>query len=153
MFWSSRDFGDCLNRDGILPLVDEVDLDGENGRHLRLSNPTPWDSEDIWSYDAELSLAEVTVRTTIWDHGDQLARFLRQLADGWAGFDGVMEFSSLEGQLALSCRHDGRGTVECRVTLGRLNPPFWRLQADGEFGAGAHLERLASDAEAFLTRR
>ncbi len=133
--------------------MDEVDLDGENGRHLRLSNPTSWDSEDIWRYDAELSLADGMARATIWDHGNGLARFLRELADAWAGFDGVREFSSLEGQLELSCRHDGRGTVECTVTLGQPNDPFWRFQADLEFGAGAHLERLAGDAEAFSRRR
>jgi hypothetical protein len=91
--------------------------------------------------------------TSVWDNRDGLDRFLRELADAWAGFDGVKELSSFEGQLELSCRHNGRGTAECAVALGRPNAPFWLLQADMEFGAGAHLERLASDAEGFSSRR
>jgi hypothetical protein len=128
-------------------------LDGVNGRRLTISSASKADAEDIWSYHVALSLPEGKVETVVWDLGDGLARFLRELADGWAGFDGVKEFSSLEGQLSLSCRHDGRGTVECVVAVGQLEPPTWDLKADVDFGAGAHLERIAHDAEKFVARR
>lgn len=133
--------------------MSELVLDGVNGRRLTLSEPGPRDEDDIWYYLAVLTLAEGCVEAKVWDSGDALAKFLRELADAWQGFDGVREFSSLEGQLALSCRHDDRGTVECRVSLGQLNPPVWNLTAALDFGAGAHLDRIAEDAVEFVGRR
>jgi hypothetical protein len=118
-----------------------------------LSEPGPQDQDDIWYYRAVLTLPEGSVETKVWDSGENLANFLRDLADAWQGFDGVKEFSSLEGQLAFSCRHDGRGTVECTVKLGQLEPPAWNLTATIDFGAGAHLDRIAQDAAEFVARR
>jgi hypothetical protein len=131
----------------------ELALDGINGRRLTLSDPSPPDRDDIWAYRALLTLPEGSVETKVWDSGDALAKFLSELAEAWQGFDGVREFSSLEGQLAFSCKHDGRGTVECTVSLGRLEPPVWNLEAAMDFGAGAHLERIAHDAAEFVSRR
>jgi hypothetical protein len=72
------------------------------------------------------------------------------LANSWRGFDGARDYRSLEGQLGFSCRHDGRGTVMCKVTLRQPAPPEWSVETTLDFGAGAHLERLADEVEAFL---
>jgi hypothetical protein len=60
----------------------------------------------------------------------------------------VKEYASLEGDLALSCRHDGLGTVECEVTVRQPSPPEWSIHAVLAFGAGAHLDRVADAVEA-----
>ena len=87
------------------------------------------------------------------DDGNLLAAFFRELAEAWRGFDGVKKYRSLEGHLELACTHDGLGTVECRVTLGQPWPPRWQLEAVLLFGAGAHLEGLASNVKSFLVPR
>jgi Family of unknown function (DUF6228) len=130
--------------------MSELVLDGVNGRRITLSEPGHQDQDGIWSYRAVLSLPDGSVETKVWDIGDGLVKFLRELADAWQGFEGTKEFSSLEGQLVLSCRHDGRGTVECTLSLGRLEPPVWNLTAEIDFGAGAHLDRIARDAAGFV---
>jgi hypothetical protein len=129
--------------------VPELVLDGVNGRRLVLSDPRPPDEDEIWSYTASLTLPVGQVTTEVWDAGTGLATFLRELADAWRGFDGIKEFHALEGQFSLECRHDGRGTVNCVVYLGQPEPPAWTVIAEIDFGAGAHLERIASQAEAF----
>lgn len=130
--------------------MDEVVLDGENGRTLTLRRVLARDAEEIWQYDATLVWPEGTVSTKVHDHGVGLSRFMREVAEHWRGFDGTKEFASLEGQLQLACVHDGLGTVECRVTIRQPWPPVWRVDAVLDFGAGAHLERLAAEVEAFV---
>jgi hypothetical protein len=58
-------------------------------------------------------------------------------------------YQSIEGELHLSCRHDGTGTVSCEVTLRNPAAPEWSLEAVIEFGAGAHLERLSGEIDEF----
>lgn len=79
-----------------------------------------------------------------------LVSFVRSLANDWAGFDGERQYASTEGQSTLVCRHDGHGTVSCRVTIGQPWPPEWSMTAELQFGAGAHLERIAYDLEHFF---
>jgi Family of unknown function (DUF6228) len=130
--------------------MDEVTLEGVNGRSLSLRLDSAPDADAVWRYVARLSLPEGTVTSEVWDIGPGLAAFFRDVASSWQGFDGVKEYGSLEGQLLLSCRHDGVGTVECTVTLCHQAPPKWLFQADLQFGAGAHLERLAGEIEEFV---
>jgi hypothetical protein len=101
--------------------VDEVEIGGQSGHFLRLRRTSPQDSETIWSYEATLSWPAGTATTEVVEHGGWLAPFFRELADAWSGFDGAKEYGSLEGQLHLSCTHDGLGTVACVVTL---EPPW-----------------------------
>lgn len=132
--------------------MSDVILDGINGQRLRLSGATGDSHDGIWSYRAMLELPEGQIETVVWDSGDDLAEYLRGLADAWRGFEGVREFHSLEGQLCLACHHDGKGTVESAVTLRRHRPPSWTLTADLDLGSGAHLDRISRDAERFVRR-
>ena len=128
----------------------EIILTGQSGRELTLRRVARRDVDACWSYEATLTLPTARATTKVVDHGDWLGLFFRELAAAWNGFDGTKEYGSLEGQMHLSCTHDGRGTVACVVTLGQPWPPEWHIEGVLEFGAGAHLESLAADVEAFV---
>jgi hypothetical protein len=129
----------------------EVVLDGHDGRRLSLRTARRSDPEGIWSYEAILSVPEGELRTEVWDHGVGVAALMRDLADAWRGFEGVKEYTSLEGGLALECRHDGLGSVYCTATLRRPAPPEWSFAAVVTWGAGAHLERLADEVRSWIS--
>jgi hypothetical protein len=129
--------------------VAEVRLDAVNGRNLTLELlHAP--EHDFWRSRTTLSLPQGSVSADVWEMGTGLARFFRDLASHWEGFDGSKEYGTIEGQLTFSCQHDGRGTVICTVTLRQPEPPEWSLEAILDFGAGAHVERLATEIEAFM---
>ncbi|MGH3848443.1 MAG: DUF6228 family protein [Pseudonocardiaceae bacterium] len=128
-------------------------LDGINGRRLVLNRTEPGDEDGVWSYEATLLLPAGSTATPVWDLGDTLARFLRDLAESWRGFDSQRSFRSLESQLKLDCHHDGVGTVTCMVSLGSVAPPTWALTAELDLGAGAHLDEIANQAERFCADR
>lgn len=121
-----------------------------NGRSLTLRRDIAPDSERIWRFVATLSLPQGSVTTPVLDLGPGLATFIREVAAEWRGFDGLKEYATLEGQLFLSCRYDGKGTVNCSVTLRQPEPPEWSFEALMQFGAGAHLERLADEVALFV---
>jgi hypothetical protein len=137
-----------LATEQTLGMLEEVQLDGDGGRVLTLRRVQDRDADGIWSYSAELRLPEGQMTTNIWDMGTGLGPFIREIANAWRGFEGVREYGSLEGQLWLACTHDGLGTIRCEVTL--RNPTEWALTATLALGAGAHVERLAGDVEAFV---
>ena len=105
---------------------------------------------DNLRFAATLTTESGECAVEVWEYNSGLAAFLRAVANDWAGFDGERTYATIEGHLELSCRHDGHGTVTCRVTLGQPWPPEWSMKAVLELGAGAHLERIASDVEMFL---
>ena len=127
--------------------MDEVMIESTNGRSLRLSGCRPKDHDGIWAYDLAFRFGGGTASISAYEIGDGPARFFRELADSWAGFDGVWEYRSLEGNLVLACRHDGVGSVMCEITVRRPVHPVWDVRAEMEFGSGAHLERIASELE------
>jgi hypothetical protein len=128
--------------------VAEAVLDGENGRRLRLHSLRQR-GDDI-DYVATLELPQGQASVTVYEYRAGLPAFVRSVADAWQGFTDVKEYASLEGDLALSCRHDGLGTIECTVTIRQPSPPEWTMEAVLAFGAGAHLDRLADSVEAFF---
>jgi hypothetical protein len=130
--------------------VDEVVIDSIEGRSLVLSAPTKPDADGIWSFMATMVTEAGRVSTGVWEMGTGLASILRELADATGGFSGERSYGSLEGQLSMRCTHDGRGTVMCELTLAALSPPTWTFTAHLDLGAGAHLERIASEVESFV---
>ena len=62
----------------------------------------------------------------------------------------MKSFASLEGQLCIDARHDGRGTVYCEVYLRQPWPPEWQFSAVLDFGSGAHMESVADEIEQLL---
>lgn len=88
----------------------------------------------------------------VWEYKSGLAAFVRSLASDWAGFDGKRRYASTEAEFTLTCRHDGHGTVSCQVTIGQPWSPEWSMTAQIQFGAGAHLARIAADIEHFFLK-
>lgn len=124
-------------------------LDGEDGRRLGLHSLRA-SGDGFVDYVATLELPDGRASVRVYDYDSGLAAYVRSVAGAWQGFDDATDYTSLEGQLALSCRHDGLGTVECQVTLRQPWPPTWSLQAALIFGVGAHLDRIAASIEAFF---
>ncbi len=104
----------------------------------------------MWSFRAPLETECGNAGADVWDHGTALISFFRGLADALGGFDGERTYDSLEGQLSIRSVHDGRGTVECTVSVAGLAPPSWSFCAQMDLGSGAHLERIAEDIEQFV---
>ena len=123
-------------------------FDGENGRRLRLHSLQAR-GKDI-DYVATLELPEGRASVTVYEYGTGLPAFVRSVADAWQGFTDVKEYVSLEGDLVLSCRHDGLATVECDVTVRQPSPPEWSMRAVLAFGAGAHFGRIADAVAEFF---
>jgi hypothetical protein len=123
-------------------------FDGSSGRRLTLENRAG-PADDVM-YEARLSTEAGECSAVVWEYNSGLAAFVRALADDWRGFEGERRYATIEGQLTLTCRHDGRGTVACRFELRQPWPPGWSMSADIDFGAGAHLERIATEVEQFF---
>lgn len=128
----------------------EVEITSVEGRHLRFRQPAKSSDESMWSFSAALSTETAEASVAVWELGPGMASFFKELAAAWRGFDGTKEYGSLEGNLVLSCEHDGRGTVTCQVSLRQPWPPTWNLSAEMSFGAGAHLETIADEVAAFV---
>lgn len=123
----------------------DVAILAENGRTLRISHVAAG-ADHGWTYSVDLELESARGGVGVYDYGDpRLPGFFAELAADWQGFEGEREFLSLEGQLTITARHDGRGTVNCVVTLRQPWPPGWSLEAELDLGAGAHLESISSD--------
>ncbi len=123
-------------------------IDGSSGRRVTLADLSG--SAENLRYSATLTTETGECTVGVWEYNSSLAAFVRSLADDWAGFEGERTYDSIEGHISLVCRHDGQGTVSCRVTIGQVWPPEWSMTADMEFGAGVHLERIAGDVERFF---
>ncbi len=128
--------------------MSDVAIVASNGRTLRISQITA-DADGGWRYTAGLSLEGAEGAVGVYDYGSpQLPIFFAELAAAWQGFEGERNFRSLEGQLTITARHDGVGTITCLITLGQPWPPAWSLQGELDLGAGAHLEGISSDLAA-----
>jgi Family of unknown function (DUF6228) len=115
------------------------------GRRLQFARPVRADDErEPWSYDAAVTIELTEASVNVWDYGAGPAAFFQLLADDWRGWDGERSWSSLEGQLAIKARHDGKGLIICEVAIGSVIPPTWSLQATMTFGAGAHMDEIAA---------
>ncbi len=83
-----------------------------------------------------------------------LVDFVTGLAADWCGWQGVRRWQSLEGELELDARHDGRSQVGLGVTLRAPGPDVddthWSARAVLVQEAGEQLSRLAADLTQFL---
>jgi uncharacterized protein DUF6228 len=81
------------------------------------------------------------------NEGQDVAGFLTALADDWCGWPGARRWASMEGDLAIAARHDGKGHVELTVTLRRDWPDGWSACLVLTVEAGEELSTLARQAE------
>lgn len=80
-----------------------------------------------------------------------VASLLRSAAVEWRGWKKPKAWESIEGQLRITLRHDGRGHVGMEVVLAddRGQPEAWKLQATLALEAGC-LEDIACRAKLFF---
>ncbi|WP_410819960.1 DUF6228 family protein [Micromonospora sp. 050-3] len=83
-----------------------------------------------------------------------LSGFVESLAADWEGWSGTRTWTSLERELVIDARHDGRGHVSLGVTLRAPGPDWdataWSARAVFVLEAGEELTRLARDLTHFL---
>ncbi len=79
-----------------------------------------------------------------------LAAFFEDLAVNWKGWEGVKQWSSIEGDFSLSCEADGLGHVAIEVELkSGLYADDWRVKAVIHADAG-QLSEVAGKVRLFL---
>jgi hypothetical protein len=78
------------------------------------------------------------------------ADLFADMTQQWTGWPGELVWDSLEGELALRCRHDGLGHIAIRVELcsGPM-PDDWRVAATVMTEAG-QLDTIARRATVFF---
>lgn len=93
-------------------------------------------------------VAEIPIDATFSDPVD----FFRDLADQWRGWEGSIEWRSLEGDLALSAETDRCGHVVIRVEIGPVfREHAWSARVFARVDAG-QLDRLHRQARIFFDR-
>lgn len=115
----------------------------------------PYGDGYVYTVETELHQAGLTAKTIAKTDGryadpaTTLSGFVASLAAGWRGWDGVQTWQSMERQLALDARHDGRGHVSLGVTLRESGPDWddtaWSARAVFVLEAGEEMTRLAAD--------
>ncbi len=110
-----------------------------------------WNGKEWWRVDVELPGLSATAKIDPFaaDGDRTLALLFRRLADDWKGWDGVRDWSSIEGTLDLRATHDGLGHVPMRVRIrSSLYEDAWNVEGTVWLEAGG-LSKLARDAAAF----
>ncbi|MEU7779500.1 DUF6228 family protein [Micromonospora parva] len=83
-----------------------------------------------------------------------LPGFVERLAADWEGWSGTRTWTSMERELVIDARHDGRGHVSLGVTLRAPGPDWddtaWSARAVFVLEAGEELTRFAGDLTHFL---
>jgi hypothetical protein len=134
---------------GIGKIMKEMEIkSAHSGTRLRFS-----DIQGDYFY-ATLTSPEYSGTVRIWAYTASygLAELFEAMAKQWRGWTGEMNWSSIEGEFAITCTRDKLGhitlNIEMRQDFGDLEP--WRLRAGLVVDAG-QLDRIAKDARKFFT--
>jgi Family of unknown function (DUF6228) len=91
--------------------MEAIDLGREGSARLVIADPRRGPDGELWSVTATLTSDGLEASRKVTAHYatglDELIGYLEDLAAHWRGWDGLKEYKSLEGELALSARHDG----------------------------------------------
>ncbi|MBF5030386.1 MULTISPECIES: DUF6228 family protein [unclassified Micromonospora] len=83
------------------------------------------------------------------DLATTLPAFVERLAADWRGWNGTRTWTSVERELAIDARHDGRGYVSLGVTLRApgldVEDKAWSARAVFVLEAGEEMTRFAAD--------
>ncbi len=111
----------------------------------------PYGDGRVWRMVAEIHDGQLSAVTDACLDGQAttLTSFVAALATDWRGWQGVRRWQSLEGELELDARHDGRAQVSLGVTLRAPGPDLgdtrWGARAVLVLEAGEELSRLVAD--------
>jgi len=141
--------------DGFLnPMVDEVTIkSSRSAGELKLSDPKPPSSHYPVEYLRvslkDKDIAASSAKIYIYEP-HSLASFFEDLAANWKGWEGVKEWSSVEGDFSLSSTSDALGHIVMKVTLkSGLYEDDWCVKAVINIDAG-QLDEISWKLKEFL---
>lgn len=94
---------------------------------------------------------EGKMRVWAYTDADGLAGLFETMAEQWKGWNGTLEWGSIEREFIIKSKHDGLGHVEIQICLdkdcGALEP--WRVEASIVVDCG-QLDKIAKDVRKFF---
>jgi hypothetical protein len=135
----------------------EVRLGSGPGGTFTLDDPTRGEDGELWSVVATLDVDGLHASKQVSVHYatcmDELIAYLDDLAHNWRGWASEKTYRSLEGDLILNARHDGRHVI-LQVGLKRdLRDGGWAASGQVVTDPGAQMEEAAAAAHVVLARR
>ena len=88
------------------------------------------------------------IEANLLESPTELAKFFRELAEHWRGWQGKRQWESYEGDLALQATSDSTGHISLAVRLRRASWQDWHLQGSIAVESG-QLESIAVAMERF----
>lgn len=136
--------------------MDEVRLGYSPEGIFVLNDPKRGDDGELWSIAATLGFEGLRVSKRINVHYstcmDELIAYLIDLAEQWRGWKSTKTYRSLEGDLTLTARHDGKHVL-LDVEVKRFDPPReWSARGTVVTDPGAQMEEAAAAAKVLLAR-
>jgi hypothetical protein len=121
--------------------------------NLEFFNRLPVDkSRPIEEFSVRITQEDLFALARVWGgytHGHPASLFA-DMASQWAGWQGELEWKSLEGEMTLRCAHDSLGHISIRTKL-RSGPMDWDWVVQSTTMAeAAQLESLARHAANFF---
>ncbi|MFZ9595110.1 MAG: DUF6228 family protein [Bdellovibrionia bacterium] len=91
-----------------------------------------------------------STRVYLYDDNRSLLRLFEELAANWRGWEGSKDWSSLEGDVTISCTTDNLGHISFNVELTNNNTePPWTIRTKLTVDAGI-LEKILKEARIVL---
>jgi hypothetical protein len=123
---------------------------------LVLNDPQRGDDGELWSVVATLEVEGLRASKKINVHYvtfmDELIAYFDDLAEHWQGWKSTKTYQSLEDDLVMSARHDGRHVV-VDVEIKRNHPPNeWSARGQIVTDPGTQMAEAASAAHVVLAR-
>lgn len=109
-------------------------------------------AEPLDYFSVRFSEPNLSARCRVYGYySSGLTQLFADMARQWAGWQGELDWSSLEGELTLRCSHDGLGHISIRADLrsGPM-PDDWRVQAKVMADSG-QLDGIAKRAAIFFS--
>jgi hypothetical protein len=136
-------------------LDDGLEITAEPGRgRVRLrAVERPWNDEvlDFLCEIADAGLSATRMVRTL--DGDSLPAWMAELAESYAGWEGVRSWNSLERDLRIEATHDRRAHVSLRFAVRGprgYKADAWEASACVQLDAGEDMKRFAAEVAAFF---
>lgn len=104
-------------------------------------------------FDVRFSSPEVSFGKTIYDHTSCLAliELFEHMTISWQGWQGSMEWASVESDIRLGCTHDGLGHIDLELSLidRSGHAEWWQTTVHLMVDAG-QLDRIAFELRRFF---
>ncbi|MFI5959731.1 DUF6228 family protein [Cryptosporangium sp. NPDC051539] len=138
-------------------LDDGIEFSAEPGRsrgRVLIHSAGRPENDEVLNFLCEIDDVGASATTMVGTlDGDRLNIWAAELAESYAGWDGIRSWKSLDHNLRIDATHDGRGHVSLRFVLRGprgYEPDAWEASTYVEIDAGEDTRRLAAEITAFL---